>query len=111
MTRGRARSVRGDISALAAAAGLFVLLSRSRGTEAVAAAAAAAAAAGGARGRAGPVSAAAQRARRTGPGLAQASRIACGGVRPSVSGEDRCPSRPRGGLPGPHGTARVTCIA
>lgn len=83
MTRGRARSVRGDISALAAAAGLFVLLSRSRGTEAVAAAAAAAA--GGARGRAGPVSAAAQRARRTGPGLAQASRIACGGVRPSVS--------------------------
>lgn len=85
MTRGRARSVRGDISALAAAAGLFVLLSRSRGTEAVAAAAAAAAAAGGARGRAGPVSAAAQRARRTGPGLAQASRIACGGVRPSVS--------------------------
>lgn len=86
MTRGRARSVRDDISALAAAAGLFVLLSRSRGTEAVAAAAAAAAAAaGGARRQAGPVSAAAQQARRTGPGLAQASRTACGGVRPSVS--------------------------
>jgi hypothetical protein len=83
MTRGRARSVRGDISALAAAAGLFVLLSRSRGTEAVAAAAAEAASS--ARGRAGPVSAAARRARRTGPGLA--SRTACGGVRPSVSGE------------------------
>lgn len=80
MTRGRARSVRDDISALAAAAGLFVLLSRSRGTEAVAAAAA-----GGARRQAGPVSAAAQQARRTGPGLAQASRTACGGVRPSVS--------------------------
>lgn len=53
--RGRARSVRGDVSALAAAAataaaGLFVLPSRSRGAGAVAAAAAA----GSARGRAGP---------------------------------------------------------
>lgn len=113
MTRGRARSVRDDISALAAAAGLFVLLSRSRGTEAVAAAAAAAAAAaGGARRQAGPVSAAAQQARRTGPGLAQASRTACGGVRPSVSGEDRCPSRPRGGLPGAprRGPRNLHCV-
>lgn len=56
--------MRGDVSALAAAAaGLFVLLSRSRGAEAVAATVAAT---GGARRRARPVSAAERRARQAG---------------------------------------------
>lgn len=102
--------MRGDVSELAAAAaGLFVLLSRSRGTEAVAAAAAAAAApAGGARGRAEPGSAAAQWTRQTGPGWAQVARTACGLASQVSSGVLR--GREAGAGPLRRGPRNLHCV-